>query len=429
MPTFENPIAIVGMGCHFPGASNLEEYWDLLRLGKNAIRHFSHDELDLSGVTDPLLAQDERYVKARGILDHFVPFHSADYSFLESELPNIDFQARVFLPLVVQALKDAGIDPKSCPKETGVFTGANAGVLAGQHFNAAHTMQAILEVAYSRSLSSIVAYQFDLRANAVSVHTGCSTSLIAVIQACEALQLHAADLAIAGGISVAYPEHIGYLYEEKGPLSPNGQCRPFDAEANGTVLSNGAGVVILKRLEDAMTAGDHIYAVIRGKAANNDGRMKTGFLAASIQGQHACLRQAWKDANIGIEQLDYIEAHGSATLIGDPIELFALKKMLNGQSYAQKTCGIGSVKSNIGHTTVASGMAAIIKAALMLRNRALVPTINFQVLNKNIDLTATPYYIATENVDLTTQQKTMCIGVSNFGFGGSNAHIVMDNAR
>lgn len=425
MSISNHAIAVVGLGCQFPGAKNVDAYWDLLRLGKNAISHFSQDELDLSGVTDPLLANHVNYVKARGILNEFETFDPNEYVFLESEQANINLQSRVFLHLVTQALKDAGINPKSCPKETAVFTGANAGVLAGDSFNAAHTMDAILELTYTRSLSSIVAYQFDLRGNAVSVHTGCSSSLVAVIQACDALLLRTADLAIAGGVSIAYPERMGYLYEDKGPLSPNGMCRPFDADANGTVLSNGAGVIILKRLEDAIQAGDRIYSVIMGSAANNDGRMKTGFLASSIQGQHACIKRAWNAAKLGLQDIDYIEAHGSATLIGDPIEIFALKKLQEGQKYQQKWCGIGSVKSNIGHTTVASGIAALIKATLMIHHRAIVPTINFNTLNKNIDLDTTPFYISTDYEELAKSKQRFRIGVSNFGFGGSNAHVVL----
>lgn len=425
MPIIENGIAIIGLECQFPGAKNVGAYWDLLRLGKNAISHFSQEELELSGVADPLLANHVNYVKARGILNQFEVFDEREYVFLQTELANLNLQSQVFLHLVAQALTDAGLDPKLCPKETAVFTGANAGVLAGDSFNASHTMDAILELTYTRSLSSIVAYQFDLRGNAVNVHTGCSSSLIAVIQACDSLLSRSADLAIAGGVSIAYPERMGYLYEEKGPLSPNGICRPFDADANGTVLSNGAGVVILKRLEDAIQARDKIYSIILGKAANNDGRMKTGFLASSIQGQHACIKRAWNDAKVGLQDIDYIEAHGSATLIGDPIEIFALKKMQEGQKYHQKWCGIGSVKSNIGHTTVSSGIAALIKASLMIHHKAIVPTINFNVLNKNIDLEATPFYITTDYEELPKSKQNFCIGVSNFGFGGSNAHVVL----
>lgn len=428
MPVKKDAIAIIGIGCRFPGADNISEYWDLLRSGKNAIRHFSNEELVLAGV-EPNIFNDENYVKARGILHNLAGLNESEYVFQLSELASLDLQSQVFLDVASQALQDAGIHPKSCPKETAVFTGANAGVPGEEQGTASplkmHTMQPLLEVAYARSLSSIVAYQFDLRGSAVSLHTGCSTSLVALIQACDELLSHRAELAIAGAVSIAYPEQRGYIYEEKGPLSPNGTCRPFDAEANGTVLSNGAGVVILKRLEDAIKAGDRIYSVIMGKAMNNDGRMKTGFLAASIQGQHACIKRAWQDANKGIEDIDYIEAHGSATMLGDPIEIFALKKALDGQKYTKKWCGIGSVKSNIGHATVASGMAGIIKASLMIHHKTIVPTINFNVLNPNIDLENTPFYIASDYMALPASQKRLNIGVSNFGFGGTNTHMVL----
>lgn len=429
MSITENAIAIIGLGCRFPGADNIDAYWDLLRSGKNAISYFSKAEVELSGVA-PLILNDKNYVKARGILNNIETFDQREYAFLEAELANLNLQARIFLQLVSQALDDAGINPKNCPKETAIFSGSTAGALGGESgldTSQIHNMQSIIEMAYARSLSSIVAYQFDLRGRAVSLHTGCSTSLVAVIQACDELLLKNADLAIAGAVSVAYPERVGYLYEEKGVLSPNGICRPFDEEANGTVLSNGAGVVVLKRYEDAVQAGDKIYSVITGRAMNNDGRMKTDFLAASIQGQHGCIKRAWHNANIGLNQIDYIEAHGSATKLGDPIEIFALKKTQDGQKYDEKWCGIGSVKSNIGHATVASGMASLIKAALMIHHKAIVPTLNFNVLNKHIDLDRTPFYIASEYKELPQSKKNFHIGVSNFGFGGTNTHLVLKN--
>ncbi len=428
----KNSIAITGLGCRFPGANNINEYWHLLRSGINAISYFSKEELKLVGI-DPLILDDLKYVRARGILNNLENFDQEKLRFSDEELINVDLQARIFLHLVCQALEDAGIDPKSCPIKTAVFTGANESRSAENLTNVSskriHTMQPMMKVAYARSLSAIVAYQFNLQGRAISLHTGCSTSLVAIIQACEELLLRHADLAIAGGVSITYPEQSGYLYEEGGVLSPNGTCRPFDVEANGTVLSNGAGVVVLKRLEDAIAAGDKIYSTIIGKAINNDGSMKTGFLAPSIKGQHACIAHAWSDANIGLEQIDYIEAHGSATIVGDPIEIFALKKIHSGQGCGRKWCGIGSVKSNIGHTTIASGMAAIIKAALMIHHKVIVPTINFNSLNTNIDLDNTPFYIASQFERLSTNKENFHIGVSNFGLGGTNAHIVLRNFR
>jgi acyl transferase domain-containing protein len=427
MSISENPIAIIGLSCRFPGANNIDEFWDLLSLGKNAIRYFSKEEMERTGI-DPMILNDEKYVRARGILKNLESFDREEIAFSEDELTNVDLQAKIFLQLVSQALEDAGINPKSCPKETAIFSGANEFVFPEESANTSskiHTMEPMIKLGYARSLSGIVAYQFDLRGSAVSLHTGCSTSSVAIIQGCEELLSHRANLAIAGGVSIVHPERMGYLYEEGGVLSPTGTCRPFDADANGTVLSNGAGVIVLKRLKDAIAARDKIYSIIIGKAINNDGRMKTGFLTSSIKGQHDCIERAWKDAKVGLKEINYIEAHGSATLVGDPIEMFALKKTLNGQSYDQKWCGIGSVKSNIGHTTIASGMAAIIKAALMTWHRTIVPTINFEVLNKNIHLEGTPFYIATKYEALPIDQKNFYLGVSNFGLGGTNTHMVL----
>lgn len=429
MSVLPDSVAIIGLSCRFPGANDIDLYWDLLTSGKNTISYFSKEELIQQGI-DELLLNDPSYIRARGILDNLEAMDQKKIMFAEGELINLGTQSRIFLQLVHQALEDAGIDPESCPKETAIFAGSNETISPDNLEQTSwkkYSMKPIMELAYARSLSAIVAYQFDLRGRAISLHTGCSTSLVAVIQACEELLSGQADLAIAGGISIDYPERMGYWYEEEGALSPNGNCRPFDAEANGTVLSNGAGVIILKRLEDAIAAGDRIYSIITGKAMNNDGRMKTGFLASSIKGQHTCIQKAWNNAKIGIEQIDYIEAHGSATMLGDPIEIFALKKTLNGQKYQQKWCGIGSVKSNIGHTTVASGMAAIIKAALMLYRKTIVPTINFNVLNKNIDLDNTPFYIASKKAAFPQNKEIFHVGVSNFGFGGTNAHVVLKN--
>lgn len=427
MSISKNAIAITGLACKFPGANNMDEFWNLLRLGKNAVSQFSQEELLQSSV-DPRILNDPNYVKARGILGSFEDFDQNEFIFSDTEFALLNIVSRMSLQLVSQALVDANINPKSCPRETAVFTGVDYNELIGKINNDSSpisAMQEMKEFAYTKSLSSLIAYQFDLLGKTINLHTGCSTSLVATIQACEELLTQRANLAICGGVSLVYPERMGYLYEPGGTLSPNGVCRPFDEKANGAVLSNGAGIIILKRLEDAIKAGDRIYSIIEGKAMNNDGRMKTGFLVPSIQGQYACIKQAWEEADVKLEQMDYIEAHGSATPVGDPMEIFALKKTQNQEKYDRKWCGIGSVKSNIGHTTVASGMAALIKASLMMHHRAIVPTIHCDVLNKNIDLENTPFYIASEYKELPKDKESFYIGVSNFGFGGTNAHVVL----
>ena len=245
-----------------------------------------------------------------------------------------------------------------------------------------------------------------------------------MIQACKELSLNQCDMAIAGGISINLPQEVGYFFTENGILSEDGHCRPFDINASGTVMSNGAGLIVLKRYEDALANNDFIHAVIIGYGMNNDANLKTGFMAPGINGQYSCIHSAWKNADIQPNDLDYIETHGTATQLGDPIEIYALKKAC--QSFNMTTpCPVGSVKSNIGHTIIASGMAAIIKTALMLQHKAIVPSINFQTLNPNILLEDTPLYIANNYQKLAKTKEYFTAGVSNFGLGGTNTHIVL----
>lgn len=423
----ESAIAIIGIGSKFPGATNLDDFWQLLQDGRCAITHFSDETLLAAGISQDTL-HNKNYIKARGILNdiNFKPNQQGFISRLEDEM--INPLSYTFLELVWHALEDASIDPLACPKKTAVFTGADYNMLTGQSTPSSHSaLQEIKQFAFTSALSSIVAYQYNCQGKTLNLHTGCSTSLVAVIQACEEIISGRADLAIAGAISLIYPEQAGYFHEKTDPLSPTGRCRPFEANADGTVLSSGAGVVILKRLTQALEDKNYIHAVIRGGAINNDGHMKTGFFVSSIQGQVACIKQAWAEAKVSLEQVDYIETHGAATPVGDPMEIYALKKLCHQKKYTKKFCGIGSVKANIGHATVASGMAAIIKSILMLKYRKVPPLANFSTLNPNITLDHTPYYISKESVELANNKQSPNIGISNFGLGGTNAHLVVSN--
>jgi acyl transferase domain-containing protein len=427
----DNQIAIIGMACKFPGANDIHEFWDILKNGKETISHFTVEQLKANGVPEKL-SESSNYIGSRGILDEPSSFDSQLFNFSTTDLGCLNTPARTFLQITWQALEDAGISPRACCKSTSVFVGANDTTLSTsqQFLSPMMSMGGIKELHYSKSLATLIAYHFGLQGTAVNLHTACSTSLVALINACQNLILDNCDLAIAGGVSIDMPQELGYLYEEGGFFSSDGHCRAFDAKASGAVISNGAGVVILKRLKNAIQDRDNIYAVIRGYSMNNDGNQKPGFFAPGINGQFHCIRKAWENAEIEPSMIDYIEAHGAATLIGDPIEIFALKKAFQKQHNSnRKKCGIGSVKTNIGHTTLASGVAGIIKTALILKKRAIVPSLHFEVLNPNIIIKNSPFYITTKYKEFPKRKKDIFAGISNFGLGGTNAHMVLKNNR
>lgn len=427
-----NNIAIVGMACKFPGANDPSEFWDLLKNGKETISSFTSEQLRTNGVGEELL-NDDLYVPYRGVLDNIFTFDSKLFKLSDADLKSLNIPARIFMQLTWQALEDAGIAPQSCPKNTAVFLGANDTPLTVSTGGVSSmlSIDGIKELHYTKSLSTLIAYHFGLQGTAVNVHTACSTSLVALINACHDLILGNSDLAITGGVAIDTPQEVGYLYEETGIFSIDGHCRAFDEKASGAVLSNGSGVLILKRLNDAIADRDNIHAIICGFATNNDGNLKPGFLAPGINGQYGCIKKALEKAAVNAADIDYIEAHGAATLIGDPIEFFALNKVFSQDkaNFKNKKCGIGSVKTNIGHTTLASGMAGTIKTVLMLKNRAWVPSLHFKKINPNINIENSPFFITTDYKKFPKKQKDIYAGVSNFGLGGTNAHIVLKNSH
>ncbi len=417
---FQNKIAVVGLGCRFPGANTVEQFWGNLRHGKNTVSRLTPEELIKAGITQEQLKNPD-YVPYRGVID------VSDVVTTEE----INAQAWLLLDTTRQALTNATIPPNAVSfKRTSIFCGAIGEArnsCASDALSPMATLSGIKNLTYAKSLASLIAYQLGAQGIAVDAYTGCSTSLVLVIQAIQNLLLHQSDVAIAGAISFETPQNFGYYFEKEGILSSDGYCRAFDIKANGSVLSHGCGVVILKRLEDAVKAGDKIHAVIAGYAANNDGRLKPGFFAPGINGQHDCIKQAWQNAAIDPREVDYIEAHGSATSLGDPIEFFALSKAFQSSNLKKYQCGLGSVKTNIGHTVTASGMAALIKTALVLTHRALVPSLHFETINPHIPIEDSPFYITTEYQPFPDIKKQLVAGVSNFGFGGTNTHLVMTN--
>jgi amino acid adenylation domain-containing protein len=426
-------IAVVGMAGRFPGARDLAEFWQNLRAGKESIRFFSEGELLAAGVSRELLARPD-YVRARGALDDFDRFDAAFFDIAPREAELLDPQHRLFLEAAWEALENAGCDPGRSGGPVGLFAGVSANTYLLSHLladpaalAAADGSQAMLG-SDKDFLATRVSYKLNLRGPSLTVQTACSTSLVAVHLACRALLGRECDLALAGGVSIAVPQAAGYLYQEGGIASPDGHCRAFDAQAGGTVSGSGVGVVVLRRLADALAAGDPIRAVLRGSAINNDGAGKVGYTAPGIDGQAEVIAAAQRLAGITPEDLTYIEAHGTGTPLGDPIEIAALAKVFRAATTRRGFCAIGSVKTNIGHLDAASGVAGLIKAVLALEHREIPPSLHFTTPNPQIDFAASPFFVNAALADWQSQGAPRRAGVSSFGMGGTNAHVVLEEA-
>ncbi|BAY99676.1 beta-ketoacyl synthase [Tolypothrix tenuis PCC 7101] len=423
-------IAIIGMVGKFPGARNVDELWRNLCEGLESTTFFQDEELDPS--IDPNLCEDPSYVKARGTIPGGETFDAAFFGINPSEAVVMDPQARVFLELVYEALENAGYESEYFDGLIGLYAGC------GQNTYFANNISGRMEIVdrigefqtmlanEKDFLTTRAAYKLNLKGPAVSVNTACSTSLVAVIQACQALSNYQCDLALAGGVSMTTPQNSGYIAQEGSMLSGDGHCRPFDVNAQGTMFNNGAGIVALKRLEDALQDGDRIYAVIRGLGINNDGGDKVSFTAPSVDGQAEAIAMAQAYANIHPETISYIEAHGTATPLGDPIEIEALTQAFRVHTDAKQFCAIGSVKSNLGHLVAAAGVTGLIKTALSLYHKKLPPSLNFTAPNPKIDFANSPFYVNTKLVEWPEGETPRRAGVSSFGVGGTNAHVVLE---
>ncbi|HEY8852940.1 MAG TPA: beta-ketoacyl synthase N-terminal-like domain-containing protein, partial [Gemmatimonadaceae bacterium] len=376
--TSSEPIAIVGMAARYPGASNVEEFWGNLREGKDSITRFGEAELDPS--VDRALRDDSQYVWARGVLKDVDKFDAEFFGMSPREAQIMDPQQRVFLELAWQALEHAGHVPESHAGPIGVF----AGVYNNSYMPTVLSKRADI-IAQFGSFNAMLlnekdyvatrtAHKLGLRGPALSIHTACSTSLVTICQAVQSLRAGQCDLALAGGASLTLPTNSGYLYQEGSMLSSDGCTRTFDARATGTVFSDGAGVVVLKRLSDAVRDENQVYAVIRGVGVNNDGAKKASFTAPSVDGQTAVIEMAQADAGVDPRTISYLEAHGTATPLGDPIEFEALRQVFRSRTADCQFCAIGSVKSNVGHTVIAAGAAGVIKTALALTHEWLPAT-------------------------------------------------------
>jgi acyl transferase domain-containing protein len=429
--SFNYEIAVVGMAGRFPKARNLAEYWENLRDGVEAITLFSDEELRASGV-DAATLSDPNYVKACAVLDDVEMFDAPFFGFTPREAEIMDPQHRLFLEHAWEALESAGYDSEAYPGRIGVFAGLSANSYLFNNLLPNRDLRESVggyQAAISNDsdyLATQVSYKLNLKGPSFTVQTACSTSLVAVHLACQSLLNRECDMAMAGGVSVRLPQKQGYFYQDGGILSPDGHCRAFDEKAQGTISGSGVGVAVLKRLADAIKDGDTVYAVIKGSAINNDGSLKVGFTAPSVSGQAAVIEEALSAAMVDPETITYVEAHGTATALGDPIEVAALTQAFRGSTDKKGFCAIGSVKTNMGHLDAAAGVASLLKVVLMLKHKALPPSLNFEKPNPGIDFLNSPFYVNDRLRDWGASPRRA--GVSSFGIGGTNAHVVLEEA-
>ncbi|HEX8179962.1 MAG TPA: type I polyketide synthase [Pyrinomonadaceae bacterium] len=425
-------IAIIGMAGRFPGAADVAAFWQNLRDGVESIRLLTDEELVAAGL-DLAATRQPNYVRAVPVLADIDLFDAAFFGYTPREAEIMDPQQRFFLECSAQALEDAGYDPDRYRGPIGVY----AGVSMSSYLINLYSNREFLKTASSFQITigndkdhlpTRVSYKLNLRGPSITVQTTCSTSLVAVHLACQSLLNGECDMALAGGVSIKVPQHAGYVYQPDNINSPDGHCRPFDAKAQGTVKGSGVGVVVLKRLADALADGDHIAAVIKGSALNNDGSLKVGYTAPSIEGQAQVIADALSLAEVEADSIGYIEAHGTATAIGDPIEIAALTKAFRATTRAKNFCAVGSVKSNIGHLDAAAGVAGLIKTVLALQHRQLPPSLHYEQPNPKIDFANSPFYVNATLSEWTTDGAPRRAGVSSFGIGGTNAHVIVEEA-
>lgn len=434
------PIAIIGLAGRFPGAKDAAAFWENLRQGVESISPLTDEQLEAAGVP-PAVRDLPGYVKRRPLLEGAAMFDASFFGYSPHEAARMDPQHRLFLETAWEAVEHAGYDTERHPGAVGVFAGSHqtAYLLA----NLSPHREAIEEFLGCRQtnalptflgndkdfLTSRVAYKMNLRGPAVTVQTACSTALVAVVMACDSLRSGQTELALAGGVAVLLPEHKGHVFQEGGIQSPDGHCRSFDANAQGTVFGSGVGVVVLKRLSVALADGDTIHAVIRGAAVNNDGSLKASYTAPAVEGQAAVIRAAQEQGGVAPDTITYVEAHGTATALGDPVEIAALTQAFRRGTARNQFCALGSVKTNVGHLDAAAGIAGLIKTVLALREKQIPASLHFAQPNPRIDFASTPFKVVTQLTPWTTPPGTpRRAAVSAFGVGGTNAHVVLEEA-
>ncbi|CCH57117.1 amino acid adenylation domain protein [Fibrisoma limi BUZ 3] len=423
-------VAVIGMAGRFPGANTIDELWAVLSQGKETVRFFGESDIDRS--VPASLRNDPAYVGARGVLDQADQFDAAFFGIPPRVAELMDPQQRIFLEIAWEVLEQTGYLPGQYDGKVGVYAGCGNNtyyihnVLPNRELVGRLGDFQVMSLNEKDYIASRTAYQLNLTGPAVSVYSACSTSLLAITQAVDSIRLGHCDLALAGGASVTSPVNSGHLYQEGAMMSRDGHTRSFDAAGTGTVFSDGAGVVLLKSAEAARRDGDRIFAIIKGVGVNNDGGGKGSFLAPNAEGQAGAIRNAMEDAAVAPASVQYVEAHGTATPLGDPIEIEGLKLAFGPQTESQY-CALGSIKSNIGHLTQAAGVAGFIKATLALYYRQIPPSLGYDKPNPAIDFADSPFYV---NTKLTEWESTSVrrAGVSSFGVGGTNVHVVLEEA-
>ena len=429
-------IAIIGIAGRFPGAADVPQFWRNICGGIESITRFDPDAID--DAFSAVQRADPAYVPARSVLDGVELFDAEFFGMQSREAALTDPQHRVFLECCWEAIEDAGYDPAG--SSVGVFAGCSMPTYLLQNilgdrgaveaFTSGYQVDNYQQLlgALGDVLATRVSYKLDLRGPSMTVQTACSTSLVAVAQACQALLLHQCDMALAGGVSITFPQQRGYRHTEGGMVSADGHCRPFDAQASGTVFGSGSGVVLLRRLGDAVAAGDRIHAVIRSFAINNDGAAKAGFTAPSVEAQADVIATAHALAGIDASSIGYVECHGTATPLGDPIEVAALTRAFRQTTEAAAFCAIGSVKGNVGHLDAAAGVTGLIKAVLAVREGVIPPTMHFRSPNPRLGLAGSPFFVADRLMPWIEAERPRRAGVSALGVGGTNVHVVVEQA-
>jgi acyl transferase domain-containing protein/acyl carrier protein len=423
-------IAIVGMACRFPGASDLEQFWRNLVGGVESLSLLTDDDLARAGVPPELIAS-AGYVRRAPVVEGIEMFDAAFFGYTPLEARIMDPQQRLFLECAWEVFEQAGYDPETYPAPVGVFTGAKTNTYLFSLFSNRELFRSLdkFQIALGNDLACMatrVSYKLNLRGPSYALHTACSTSLVAVHLACQSLLLDECRMAVAGGAAINVPQCNGYPYQKGGMLSPDGSCRTFDEQAAGSNFGNGVGAVLLKRLEDALADGDHIHALILGSATNNDGAQKASYTAPGVEGQTRVLLEAMACAGMGAEDITYVEAHGTATDLGDSIEMLALTDAFRATTDRKGYCAIGSVKTNLGHLETAAGMAGLLKTALALEVRQLPPSLHFERPNPKIDFANSPFYVNTRLAEWPSDGRPRRAGLSSFGIGSTNCHVILE---
>ena len=425
-------IAVIGMDCRFPGADNVEEFWTNLANGVDSISSFSEEELRDSGVAEFTFKKDN-FVNAKGIIEGVDLFDAEFFEMSPMEAVMLDPQQRVFLECAWKALESAGYNGDKYKGRISVYAGVDANTyMVNNLYSNKEALSNNGDMQFIMSdkdyLSTRVSYKLNLRGPSFTVQSACSSSMVSLHLASESLLSEESDIALIGGVSITFPLKSGFLHEDGGIISPEGRCKPFDKEANGTIYGNGVGVLVLKRLEDAVNDGDTIHAVICGTAVDNDGSLKVGYTAPSVSGQCAVINEALSISGVEADTIGYIETHGTGTKLGDSIEFEALNRVYKKLTTRKNFCALGSVKSNIGHLSTAAGVASLIKTIMCLKKKKIPPTLHYQSPNPSMDFANSPFFINTELIDWHEDKHPRRAGVSCFGLGGTNVHVILEEA-